>query len=142
MSNKFISFLAAVGHDIEKGLSYILPIAQAATTGISVINPALGGLIQTSIATVINVEQKFAAANAQSGTGAQKLSDALTILYPAFESQFAQYGVKIDSSHVENYINALVAALNAFPPLPAVAPAKPAVSVTTTQPDPAAQSAG
>ena len=121
MSNKFVSFLQAVGKDFKKGLEYILPFAEAASVGISVVNPALGGLIQTSIATVIGVEQKFAAMGEQDGTGSKKLSDSITILYPAFESIFKQYGVDIDKSHVENYINAIVAALNAFPPLPASA---------------------
>lgn len=130
MSNKFVTFLQTIGADFKKALSYVLPIAQAASVGISVINPALGGLIQTSIGTIISVEQKFAAAGQQSGTGPQKLADALTILYPAFESTFAQYGVNIDQSHVENYINAIVAALNAFPALPATAPKPPAAAVT------------
>ena len=128
MPNKFVSFLEAIGKDFKKGLDYIIPIASAASVGISVVNPALGGLIQTSLATVISVEQKFAAAGAQTGTGAQKLSDAVTILYPAFESTFKQYGVSIDKTHVETYVNALVAALNAFPHIPtapAVPPAPP-----------------
>jgi len=138
VSNKFVSFLQAVGKDFKKGLEYILPFAEAASVGISVVNPALGGLIQTSIATVIGVEQKFAAAQQQDGTGAQKLSDSLTILYPAFESIFKQYGVEIDKSHVENYINAIVAALNAFPPLPATAlpaaPVKTMAAVAAAEP--------
>jgi len=136
VSNKFVSFLEAVGKDFKKGLGYILPFAEAASVGISAVNPALGGLIQTSVATVIGVEQKFAAMGAQNGTGAQKLSDSITILYPAFESIFKQYGVDIDKSHVENYINAIVAALNAFPPLPASAqpdlPAPPPVTATAS----------
>jgi hypothetical protein len=115
----FISFLKSVGSAFKKGLPVVLKAAQIADVGISVVNPALGGIINTSIATVLGVEQKFAAMGQQSGTGPQKLSEAVTILYPAFEQIFGQYGVKIENSHVENYINAIVAALNAFPALPA-----------------------
>lgn len=119
MPNKFVTFLTKVGQDFKKGLDFILPFAQAASVGIAVVNPALGGLLQTSIATVIGIEQKFAAMGQQSGTGTQKLAEAVTTLYPAFESIFGLYGVKIDNTHVEQFINAVVAALNAFPPLPA-----------------------
>lgn len=116
----FISFLKSVGNGFKKGLPIVIKAAQIADVGISVVNPALGGIINTSIATVLNVEQKFTAMGQQSGTGPQKLAEAVNILYPAFEQVFGQYGVKIDNSHVENYINAIVAALNAFPALPSV----------------------
>lgn len=114
----FISFLKSVGNGFKKGLPIVIKAAQVADIGISIANPALGGIINTSIATVLSVEQKFTAMGQQSGTGPQKLAEAVGILFPAFEQVFAQHGVKIDSSHVENYINAIVAALNAFPPLP------------------------
>jgi len=120
MANKFLTFLQKVGQDFEKGLTFVLPVAQAAAGVVAVGNPALGAIINTSIGVVLNVEQKFAAMKQQAGTGTQKAAEALTILYPAFEQIFGQYGVKIDSGMVENYINAIVAALNAFPALPAV----------------------
>lgn len=119
MANKFVTFLQKVGQDFEKGLTFVLPVAQAAAGVVAVGNPALGAIINTSIGVVLNVEQKFAAMKQQAGTGTQKAAEALTILYPAFEQIFGQYGVKIDSGMVENYIDAIVAALNAFPALPA-----------------------
>ena len=127
MANKFVSFLEAAGKDFAKGLNFILPVASAAASVVAVGNPALGAIINTSIATVLNVEQKFAAMGKQTGTGGQKAAEALTILYPAFEQIFGQYGVQIDQGNVEKYIDAIVAALNAFPALPApVATALPA----------------
>jgi hypothetical protein len=121
----FISFLKAVGNDFKKGLPVAIRIAQVADVGISVVNPALGGIIGTSIQTVLNVEQKAQAIAAQGATvtGPQKLAEAVNTLYPAFEQIFGQYGVKIDNTHVEAYVNAIVAALNAFPALPTPAPA-------------------
>lgn len=114
--NKFESFLSAAGKDIKKGVDFFLPLASVAATGISVLNPALGGIINTSIGVVIATEKQFAGV---AGSGSQKLAQTVTILYPAFEQLFAQAGVKIDSSQVEAYINAIVAALNAFPAIPA-----------------------
>jgi len=132
MAGKFVTFLQKVGQDFKKGLSVILPIAEAAVPVIAVGNPALAGILQTSIATVIGVEQKFAAMGQQTGTGTQKSAEALTILYPAFEQIFAQYGVQIDKGNVEAYIDAIVAALNAFPALPQPTD-KPAPAVTSQQ---------
>jgi hypothetical protein len=117
--NKFESFLSAVGRDFKKGLDVILPIASAAAAGLTVVNPALGGILTTSIGVVIATEQKFAAMGQQNGTGSQKLAESVSLLYPAFEQIFSQYGVSLDKSHVETYVNAIVAALNAFPAIPA-----------------------
>lgn len=116
----FTSFLKAIGNDFKKGLPVAIRIAQVADVGISVANPALGGIIGTSIQTVLNVEQKAQAIAAQGTTvpGSVKLAETVNTLYPAFEQIFGQYGVKIDNSHVEAYVNAIVAALNAFPALP------------------------
>lgn len=141
--NKFLTFLDAAGHDFKVGLDHLLPIASAVGNGISVVNPVLGGLIQTSVATVISIEQKFAAMGQQSGTGEQKGAQALAILYPSFQSLFAQLGVKVNTTQVGNYIAAIVAALNAFPPIPALPPAPVATaqSVQTAQPVAAQDSA-
>lgn len=134
MSNGFVSFLKSVGSAFKKGLPIVIKAAQIADVGISIVNPALGGIINTSIATVLNVEQKFAAMGQQSGTGPQKLAEAVNILYPAFEQVFSQYGVQIDNTHVETYLNAIVAALNAFPALPAPTPAQVTTAVINAIP--------
>lgn len=115
--SKFISFLEAAGKDIEKGLSVVLPIAQAATPFVTAADPAIGGLFSTTVATVVSVEQKFAAMSKQSGSGTQKLGEVTQILAPVILQTFASAGVEIDNSHVSNYINAVVALLNALPSL-------------------------
>lgn len=122
----FESFLKTVGKDFKKGLDAVLPFLSAGAGALSVVNPAYGALAQTTLATIISVEQKFAASGAGSGSGAQKLADAVTILEPAVKNLFAQYGYTIDTTHVQNYVNAAVSLLNALPalpPAPAQAPA-------------------
>jgi hypothetical protein len=115
----FTSFLKSAGHFFKEGLDYALPFAKAATTAISIVNPALGALLQTSIATVVSVEQKFTSAGKQDSSGPQKLAEAVTILEPVVVSQFAQYGVQLDTAGVQKYINAVVGLLNVLPTMPA-----------------------
>ncbi len=121
MSNKFVSFLETVGKDFTKGLNEILPFAQAAGNAVALVNPAYGALIQTTVATVIATEQKFAASGKQSQTGSQKLADVVTILEPVVIQTLKGYGVDADTSHVQNYVNAVVGLLNNLPALPAKA---------------------
>src|SRR6185312_14033392 len=100
--------LEAVGKEIEKGVAAVIPFAQAAQPFVAVANPAAGALLQVSIGVVAEVEQKFTALNKQSGTGPQKLSEALGILEPYILSVFNTK----DSAVAQAYINAVVAMLN------------------------------
>lgn len=115
------SFLSAVGADFKKGLDFALKLEPAAETALDVIDPPIAALLHVTTATVMNVEQKFTAMGSQAGTGAQKLAEAVQILEPSVISTFAQYGVTLDSSGVQKYINALVALLNTLPPVSAPA---------------------
>lgn len=117
--NKFESFLSTVGKDVKKGLDVILPFAEAATPFIAIANPAVGGILQTTIAVVVATEQKFTAMGQQDKSGPAKLAESVTILEPAVKQAFAQAGIEIDTSHVQNYINAVVALLNSMPAVPA-----------------------
>lgn len=105
---KFLTLLETIGKDIEKGLAAIMPFAKVAQPFVAAANPGAGALLQVSIGVITEVEQKFAAMNKQSGTGPQKLSEALQILEPYILSVF---GSK-DSAVAQNYINAVVAMLN------------------------------
>lgn len=122
MAKSFATILDSIGADFKKGLDAVLPFAAAASVGLSFANPALGALVQTGIAIVAQTEQKFTAIGQQSGTGAQKLSESTSILAPVALSLLEATGSK--SATVDNvtaFVNAIVAALNAFP-----APATPA----------------
>ncbi|MGA3295295.1 MAG: hypothetical protein ABSE45_15105 [Candidatus Acidiferrales bacterium] len=119
MSNKFVSFLETVGKDFKNGLKKIEPVitslAQAAELEVDALDPALGGVFTTAVAEVVSIEQKFAAMGQQSGTGAQKLATATTILAPVISQAFAAAGKASDATTVQNYIQAVVNFLNAIP---------------------------
>lgn len=126
MAKGFVSFLDKIGADFKKGVAVAMPFAQAGAAGLAVADPTLAPLVSTGIAVVSEVEQKFAAIGQQSGTGAQKLSEATSILAPvALGLMQATGSTTATEANVQNFINGLVAALNAFP-----APA------TTTTPAP------
>lgn len=115
MSSKFVSLLTHIGQAFKKGIDAVLPFAKAASVGISIVNPGIGAALQTTINVVSATEQKFAAMGSQSGSGAQKLAEATTILEPALTQIFAANGITVDTSHIQAYINATVALLNSLP---------------------------
>lgn len=126
----FISFLEAIGKDFEKGLAwavkYALPVDKLVALLFPGVAPIAVGvadattLIQNS---VLQVEQKYAAAGVQNGSGAQKLGEVLTLAEQAVTSLLTQAGIKADTTYVTNLVNAVVAILNVQTPPPATAPA-------------------
>lgn len=128
MSNRFLTFLEKIGHDFKVGLDTILPFAQAASvTIVPALDPAIGPLFATTVGVVSQTEQKFAAMGQQSGTGVQKLAEATSILQPVVAQAFAAAGKPSDNTTVQNYINAVVAFLNAVPATASPAPSAPTV---------------
>jgi hypothetical protein len=116
MSNKFVSFLEAVGKDFEKGLAAVLPYASTmGATAVSLFAPALGPLFNSTVAVVTAAEQKYAALGKQSGTGASKLADVLQIAEPVIAQGLAVAGKPNSTADVTNYVNSVVAVLNAAP---------------------------
>ena len=61
---------------------------------------------------VLMVEQKFAAAGAQKGTGAQKLAEVMVLAEPVVAQLLAQAGVAANTAYVQSLVNAVVAILN------------------------------
>lgn len=109
MTNKVESFLTKVGHDFKVGFDKIKPFT-----------PLLGLLPGGSIATavvgsIISVEQKFAAAGAQSGTGTQKLSEVTAIVGPVVADFLGTAGKPADAATVTKYIDDIVDILNVSP---------------------------
>lgn len=132
MANKFVSFLESIGHDFKVGLAKLDPIVkegivlgQAAEGPITALDPALGAIFTTTVATVSSIEQKFAAMGQQTGSGVQKLAEATTILSPVIQQAFSAAGKASDVATVSNYISAVVDFLDAIPASPATPAATP-----------------
>jgi hypothetical protein len=116
VSNKFVSFLEALGRDFKKGLDFILPLAEGAgEVAVSIFAPALGPLFNTTVSAVALAEQKATALGAQNGSGAQKLADVVQIAGPVIAAGLADAGKSNDNTAVQSYINSVVAILNAIP---------------------------
>lgn len=120
MTNKFVSFLEAVGKDFKKGLDVLLKFAPEAETAVGIFAPQLGPAFNTTVNAVVMAEQKYAALGKQTGTGQQKLADVLQIAEPVIAQSLADAGKANDTASVTNYVNSVVAVLNAAPaPTPA-----------------------
>ena len=119
MASKFESFLSAVGKEFKKGLDVALPIAKAVAAGLSIAYPGIGAVSELVINEIMNVEQKFAGFGQQSGTGAQKLATVIQIVEGSVVQAYKDAGITLDTSAVQNLINAFVAILNALPAMPA-----------------------
>ncbi len=123
----FLGVLEALGKDFAKGLKFALTYAVPVESLVALLFPASAPvmsaaesattLIQNS---VIAVEQKFAAAGSQNGTGAQKLAEVLTLSQQAVTTLLAHAGINASPEYVSSLVNAVVAILNAQPaPQPA-----------------------
>jgi len=116
----FVSFLKHVGSDIEHGIEKAAPFLELGTKVAASINPQAGTIFSLVAGTVVNVEQKFAAIGKQSGTGVQKLADAVSILGPALQSLFQSAGWQNDAATISKYISQVVDFFNSFPAAPAL----------------------
>jgi hypothetical protein len=107
----FKSFLQKIGEDFDKALPWLVKGASLAT----IFDPALGTVFTTTLNIVASVEQKWAALGKQSGTGAQKLADALQIGEPVIAQGLKLAGKASDTAAVTNYINSVVTVANTAP---------------------------
>jgi len=115
----FIGVLETIGKDFAKGLKWAVTYAVPVGSLVSLLFPAAApavaevtsatNLIQNA---VLAVEQKFAAAGAQNGTGPQKLAEVLTLAEDAVTTLLKQAGINADTAYVTNLVNAVVAILN------------------------------
>ena len=115
----FKSVLAKIGEDFEKALPWIQKAGQV----VAIFDPALGALFNTTVNIVSTVEQKYAALGKSSGTGTQKLADALHIGEPVIAQGLKLAGKSSSTADVTNYINGVVAVLNAAPAAESTTPA-------------------
>jgi len=115
----FVSVLEKIGKDFEKGLKWALEYAIPVERLVALLFPVESGVINevadaTSLiqSAVLLVEQKFAASGAQSGTGAQKLSEVLLLTEQAVTGLLSKAGITVSSSYLQNLVSAVVAILN------------------------------
>lgn len=110
MTNKFVSFLEHVGHDFKVGFDKVEPYV-----GLAALIPGAGAIVTGVVGAIITVEQKFAAAGLQNGTGPQKLSEVTAIMGPLISEFLTVAGKTADAAAVTKYINDIVAVLNDQP---------------------------
>lgn len=115
----FISVLETIGKEFEKGLKwaveYSIPVEKLAALLFPAAAPIAGevesatSLIQNA---VLLVEQKYAAAGKQSGTGAQKLADVLLLTEQTVTSLLSKGGIAASTSYLQSIVSAIVGILN------------------------------
>lgn len=119
MSVTFTSILEAIGKGFAKGLAwavtYAIPVEKLVATLFPAAAPVATGLADaTSLIqnAVLLVEQKYAAAGVQSGTGAQKLAEVMLLAGPVVTQLLSEAGVNAGSAYIQSLVNAVVAILN------------------------------
>lgn len=118
MTNPLITVMEKIGKDALKLLSEVVKYLPTAAALATEIFPGAAGatagavnsiqLIQSAVTTV---EQKMAAAGAQSGTGAQKLADVLTMVTPTVTQLLTAEKIPANTVEITNIVNAVVAIL-------------------------------
>jgi hypothetical protein len=115
----FISILESIGKGFAKGLHWAITYAIPVEKLVALLFPAAApaataladatSLVQTA---VLMVEQKFAAAGTQSGTGAQKLAEVMQLIEPIVAKLLTSAGVAASTTYIESLVSAVVAILN------------------------------
>ncbi len=115
----FMSLLETVGKGFEKGLkwavTYAVPVEKLVALLFPAAAPAVTELADATTliqSAVLLVEQKYAAAGAQQGTGAQKLAEVMLLTGQAVSGLLTKAGVNADAGYVSNLVSAVVAILN------------------------------
>lgn len=115
----FVGVLQAVGKDFAKGLKWAVTYGVPVERLVALLFPAAAP-VATELAdattliqnAVLLVEQKYAASGVQNGTGAQKLTEVLTLSASAVVALLAKAGITATEAYVTKLINAVVAILN------------------------------
>ncbi len=115
----FMGLLETVGKGFAKGLSWAVEYAVPVEKLVALLFPAAAPAV-TEVAdattliqnAVLLVEQKYAAAGVQNGTGAQKLAEVLLLTQQAVTGLLTKAGITADSGYVSSLVSAVVAILN------------------------------
>lgn len=115
----FIGVLQAIGKEFEKGLAwaveYAVPVEKLVALIFPAAAPEANTLVDATILiqnAVLLVEQKYAASGVQSGTGAQKLAEVMTLAANTVTTLLSQAGIAANASYIQSLISAVVAILN------------------------------
>lgn len=115
----FTSILSDVGKGLKKFFSVVLGAAQVAEPIIDVAFPGLAVLYNATVNEAVKAEAAAIAAGQQNGTGAQKLALVIEAVTPQVVAFAAQNGLPAPTAAtITNYVNAVVATLNAIPSAP------------------------
>jgi len=119
MANEFVTIMEAAAKDFEKGLTFAVKYLPAAGVLASLIFPVAAAPVAEVVSAtdliqnaVVLVEQKYAASGVQTGTGAQKLAEVLTLTNQAVPSLLKAANLPTTTSYITNVVNAVVAILN------------------------------
>jgi hypothetical protein len=119
MNVTFTGLLAEIGKGFEKGLkwavTYAVPVEKLVATLFPAAAPVAQGLADATTLVqnaVLLVEQKYAAAGLQNGTGPQKLAEVMLLTAPVVSQLLSQAGVAPSTQYVQNLVSAVVAILN------------------------------
>jgi hypothetical protein len=115
----FVGVLETVGEEFAKGLQWAINYAVPVEKLVGLLFPAVApvttavadatSLVQTA---VLLIEQKFAAAGVQSGTGPQKLAEVMLLAEPVVTQLLSESGIAASTSYIETLVSAVVAILN------------------------------
>jgi hypothetical protein len=115
----FTSVLESIGKGFAKGLAwaitYAIPVEKLVATLFPAAAPAVTSLADATTliqSAVLMVEQKYAAAGTQSGTGAQKLAEVMTLAEPVVAQLLTQAGIAASTAYIQSLVSAVVAILN------------------------------
>jgi hypothetical protein len=115
----FTGVLEAIGKGFEKGLkwavNYAVPVEKLVALLFPAAAPVAAGLADATALVqnaVLLVEQKYAAAGMQAGTGAQKLAEVLQLAEPVVGQLLTQAGIPASTSYIQSLVSAVVAILN------------------------------
>lgn len=125
MSNKFVSFLKAVGHDVKWFLDVILPYA--ASTGQAAVNifaPQFGPAYAATVQAVITMEQSAQKVKDAGGTmtSQQKAAAVFGLVGPIIKQALVDAGKDASDVGIQRFIDSVVLILDTAPaPIPATA---------------------
>jgi len=115
------SILSDVGKGFEKFFGVAVKVAVAAEPFVDIAFPGIATLYNATVNEVAKAEAAALVAGAQTGTGPQKLAMVLQAIQPVFTEYATATGIPVaqQAQTIENWVNAVVASLNAIPAPPA-----------------------
>ena len=112
----FKSILSDIGSGLKKFFGMAVEAAQVAAPFVDVAFPGIGTLYTATVAAAAQAEAAAVAAGQQNGTGPQKLAMVVAAVEKQFQDFASANGISsVTVKMVENWVNAVVASLNAIP---------------------------